>query len=99
MNFRLKEILKERKLTISTFAEMVGITQPNMSNIINLKSSPSLDTLNRIADTLNVPIGKLFGEEEDEDIELSIKHKGKIYKITKELIIKAIEISENTNAK
>lgn len=93
MDFRLKEILRERKLTISAFAEMAGITQANMSNIANLKSSPSLDTLNRIAKALNIPITELFGEEED--IELSIKYRGKVYKITKELIIKAIEISEN----
>ena len=93
MNFRLKEILKERKLTISTFAEMVGITQPNMSNIVNLKSSPSLDTLNRIAQALNIPISELF--RENNDIELYIKYNGKLYPLRKDDLISIIENQNN----
>lgn len=93
MEFRLKEILKEKGLTISGFANMVGITQANMSNIVNLKSSPTLDTLNRISEALNIPVTELF--RKDEDIEIYVKYKGKMHKITKELIFKAIEISES----
>lgn len=93
MEFRLKEILKEKGLTISGFANMVGITQANMSNIVNLKSSPTLDTLNRISEALNIPVTELF--RKDEDIEIYVKYKGKMHKITKELIFKAIEICES----
>ena len=93
MEFRLKEILKEKGLTISGFANMVGITQANMSNIVNLKSSPTLDTLNRISEALNIPVTELF--RKDEDIEIYVKYKGKMHKITKELIFKVIEISES----
>lgn len=93
MEFRLKEILKEKGLTISGFANMVGITQANMSNIANLKSSPSLDTLNRISAALNISVTELFRKEED--IEIYVKYRGKMHKVTKELIIKTIEINDN----
>lgn len=62
MSLRLKEILKDRGESITAFASKVGITQANMSNIANGKSSPTLDTLERIASALNIPITELFEE-------------------------------------
>ena len=44
MSLRLKDILKDRNESISAFASKVGITQANMSNIVNGKSSPTLDS-------------------------------------------------------
>lgn len=60
MKLRIKEIAKEKKVSISALASMVGITQPNLSNIVNDKSKPSLETLEKIADALEVPITELF---------------------------------------
>ena len=68
MSLRLKEILKDRGESITAFALKVGITQANMSNIVNGKSSPTLDTLERIASALNVPIPELFEKENTGDI-------------------------------
>ncbi|WP_303328152.1 helix-turn-helix domain-containing protein [Butyricimonas paravirosa] len=68
MSLRLKEILKDRGESITAFALKVGITQANMSNIVNGKSSPTLDTLERIASALNVPITELFEKENTGDI-------------------------------
>lgn len=93
MEFRLKEILKEKGLTISGFANMVGITQANMSNIVNLKSSPTLDTLNRISEALNISVTELFRKEED--IEIYVKYRGQMHKITKKSILKIIEIGDD----
>lgn len=65
MIFRLREILKERQITIGQFAEMSGVSQSNLSNYMTGKVSPTLETLNKIANTLNIEITELFKKEED----------------------------------
>lgn len=60
MELRIKEILKSRGLNISQLASMVGLTQSNMSLILNGKSNPQLNTLERIANALEIPIQELF---------------------------------------
>lgn len=60
MELRIKEVLKEQGVTNIFLADKVGITRPNMSNIVNGKTKPSLETLEKIADALNVPITELF---------------------------------------
>lgn len=80
MVLRLKEILKERSESISAFALKVGITQANMSNIVNGKSSPTLDTLERIANSLNLSITELFYVNEY-NLYGHIEYKGTVYTI------------------
>lgn len=60
MIFRIKEIAKQKGMTIKSIAAKVGITQPNMSNIANERTSPSIQTLQAIADALGVHISELF---------------------------------------
>lgn len=60
MELRIKDVLKEKKVTVVSLAGMIGITQPNMSNIVNGKSTPSLETLEKIANALGVDITELF---------------------------------------
>lgn len=60
MDLRIKEILKEKKITAVSLADTVGLAQPSMSNIINSKVMPSVETLERIAIALNVPFSELF---------------------------------------
>lgn len=60
MELRIKDLLKEKGMTNIAIAEKVGITRPNMSNIVNGKTKPSLDTLEKIADALNIHISELF---------------------------------------
>lgn len=60
MELRIKDVLKEKKVTVVSLAGMIGITQPNMSNIVNGKSTPSLETLEKIANALEVDITELF---------------------------------------
>lgn len=80
MKNRIKEIISERPgLTVAGLAKKVGITQPNMSNIVNGKTNPSLETLEKIALALNVEIVELF--EEKTDIYGVVIFGGKTYKI------------------
>ena len=62
MELRIKEVLKEKGLTGVWLASQVGITRPNMSNIVSGKSKPSLDTLERITSALNVPVTELLDQ-------------------------------------
>lgn len=58
MELRIKEILKERNMKIAELAEAVGVSQGAMSLAIN--GNPTLSTLKKIADALNVQIVDLF---------------------------------------
>ena len=75
MQLRIKEVSKSKGVSITKLAELVGITQPNMSNIANGKTSPSLDLLERIAAALNIPVSELF--EAPKEGEITCPHCGK----------------------
>ena len=68
MQLRIKEASKSQGVSITKLAELVGITQPNMSNIANGKTSPSLDLLERIAAALNVSVSELFEAPKEGEI-------------------------------
>jgi transcriptional regulator with XRE-family HTH domain len=78
MKLRLKEILKKKGQSISAFADQVGIAQANMSNIVNGKTSPSLDTIERIAEALELPVADLFITG---DISGFLKYQGDIFEV------------------
>lgn len=77
MELRIKDVIKEKKVTVVALAEMIGITQPNMSNIVNGKSMPSLETLDRIASALEVPVTELFEQPKSDTASLICPHCGK----------------------
>lgn len=89
MKLRLREILKERSMTLKAFSEQSGISQPNLSNYINGNISPTLDMLARIAESLDVPITHLL--EEPEELGLYVRYKGNLYSITSNDLINLIE--------
>lgn len=88
MELRLKEILSLRHITLKDFAASSGISQSNLSNYLNGNISPTLDTLNRIADNLDIEVTELFKEKDS--IELYAKYAGILYPITKDDIISII---------
>ena len=88
MKLRLKEILAQRHITLKDFAISSGLSQSNLSNYLNGNISPTLDTLNRIADNLGIDITELFKEKDS--VGLFVKHNGILYPITKDDIIEII---------
>lgn len=60
MELRIKDVLENSGIKVSSLAESVGITRANMSNIVNGKSMPSIETLEKIANALEVDITELF---------------------------------------
>lgn len=93
MVLRLKEILKERNLSITKFSAMVGISQPNLSNYLNGNVSPKLDTLEKIAECLDIDVTELFRKEND--IEFFVRYNGSEYSITSMDLIRIIENKKN----
>ena len=60
MSLRVKEVCKEKGVTVTYLAELLGIKQESLSRAIN--GNPTLDTLQKIATALNVPVSALFDE-------------------------------------
>ena len=60
MKLRVKEICKSKGLTMAQLAEMLGIGKDTISR--NVNGNPTLETLEKIATTLGVPVSDLFDE-------------------------------------
>jgi transcriptional regulator with XRE-family HTH domain len=58
MSLRIKEVIKEKELTIQSLADKMGINRVNLSSSIN--GNPTVETLSKIADALDVHISELF---------------------------------------
>ena len=55
---RIKEVIKEKGFTVSQLADKIGIKQESLSRAIN--GNPTVETLEKIAEALDVPIWQLF---------------------------------------
>jgi transcriptional regulator with XRE-family HTH domain len=58
MKFRIKEICRDKGITITALAQKIGVKQVSLSRAIHGK--PNIETLERIAAALGVPIADLF---------------------------------------
>jgi transcriptional regulator with XRE-family HTH domain len=88
MELRLKELLAKKGITMKEFSVTSGISQSNLSNYINGNISPTLDTLNKIADHLEVDLVELFKEKEE--IELYARYNGEMYPINREDLLNIV---------
>ena len=74
MESRIKELLKERGITISNLAEQIGTTQTSLSRAVGENGNPTYDTLNKIAKVLDVDMSELF---KSNSLALTCPHCGK----------------------
>lgn len=65
MRLRIKEIMIKRGVTSVWLANEIGVTKATISNLINDKTMPSIETLENIANTLKVPMWQLFASPEE----------------------------------
>jgi len=61
---KIRDIRKRKKLTIAQMSEKVGLSKGFISNIENNNTSPSLKTLQTIANFLDVPLPYLLLEKD-----------------------------------
>ena len=80
MGLRIKEVIKEKGMTVQTLADKMGINRVGLSNHIN--GNPSVAVLEKIAAALEVPIQELFEKEQNEKIIGYIEIGNEIFKIT-----------------
>lgn len=59
----IKEIRKLKRLTLKEMSSKTGIASSFLSDIENNKKLPSVDTLNKISEGLDVPLFVLFKEK------------------------------------
>lgn len=62
MKSRIKELLKERGMTMAELASIIGTTQTSISRMLGENGNPTYDTLMKIADALGVGFTEMFSD-------------------------------------
>lgn len=65
MQVRIKEIMVEKGMSSVSLADIIGVSKVTVSNLINNKTMPSVETLEKIATALDVPMWQLFASPEE----------------------------------
>ena len=77
MIFQLKRVMSERGVNITELSKVCGITNANISNMLHGKTSPNLDTIERLAKALGVAAWELLKEPDEADSPFKCPHCGK----------------------
>lgn len=83
MNLRVKEICKEKGITIQELADNMEMKRESLSRAIN--GNPTLETLEKIATALGVNISELFDQPKNNTTGIACPHCGKNINIKVEL--------------
>ena len=91
---KLKDILEYQNISLKELCAKAGLQQQSIYNAITTKTSPSLDTAIKIAQTLNLPVEYIYSGDDpqeitDEEIALIVRFRNLSptnKKLTKELI-------------
>lgn len=71
---RIKELCKEKKITLNKLSTICGITQSTLNNIISGRNnSTTISTIKKICDGLEITIHEFFGSELFYNLEQEIK--------------------------
>lgn len=74
-NYNIKEIRKFRNITQKELSERIGVTSITIQNYENNRREPNIETLNKIANALDVPLKALTDDNylKQQDIVTNIK--------------------------
>lgn len=75
MALRVKEVIKERGITVQNLAERMGITRVGLSQHIN--GNPSVEVLERIASAIGCPVTELFEQPKKDSLSIICPYCGK----------------------
>jgi transcriptional regulator with XRE-family HTH domain len=59
---RVRELMKRRELSVNRLADFSGLGRGRVSEILAGKTSPTLRTIGKLADALEVPVRDLLPE-------------------------------------
>lgn len=79
MNLRVKEICKEKGLTMEKLAGILDITPNTLTR--NINGNPTIETLEKISKALDVPIFDLFERPSKDGLIGIVRYSGKAYEI------------------
>lgn len=93
MALRIKEVCKEKKMTMAQVAEKIGINPITLSQSIN--GNPTLGRLAEVANALGVDVSDLFERNASKDIHGCIYVNGKAHliasKVDLEILLRTID--------
>lgn len=75
-DLRVKDIIKEKGLTMQEVSDRIGIVRDTLTRQIN--GNPTVETLQRIADALEVTVPELFTSQSSSDFTALIDFKGEL---------------------
>ena len=75
MALRIKELIKEKGMSVQELAEKMGISRVGLSQHIN--GNPSVEVLERIASALEVNPSDLFVQPKKNGLQITCPHCGK----------------------
>jgi len=79
MELRIKEVAKQKGVQLKDIAEKMGIARESLSRTIN--RNPTLDTLVKMADALEVDIIELFPQPNQNHVKGYLEYEGEVIKI------------------
>lgn len=77
MELRVKEICKAKGIQMQELADKLGITRITLTR--NINGNPTLDTLRKIAEALNVEVSELFAPKTG-DFSAFVEYRGQLYR-------------------
>lgn len=63
MELRVKEVCKDKGVTLAEIASKIGVAQASLSKMLG--GNPTIGTLEKIATALDVPMWQLFASPEE----------------------------------
>ena len=80
ITLRIEEILKERGITKTQFADMMGVAKQNVNLLLNTNNTQKME---KIAEVLGVKFTDLFVADDQPQDELNgfVEYKGEVYRI------------------
>ena len=80
MELKVKDLIKQKGMTMQQFAEILGVTRDTLTR--NINGNPTLETLERIANALEVDIAELFARNTPStEVNGYVKVKGNLYEV------------------
>lgn len=80
MDLKVKDLIKQKGMTMQQFAEMLGVTRDTLTR--NINGNPTLETLERIANALEVDITELFSKSTpNSGVNGYVKVNGTLYEV------------------
>lgn len=78
MALRIKDIIKQKRITVQDLADKMSISRVGLSQHIN--GNPSVEVLERIATALEVEVWELFDRKSDTELTALVEYRKNFYK-------------------